>query len=347
MWQIRGQQHLVRALENSLRLEHLSHAYVLVGPPHVGKTTLALDIARAVNCLDPEERPCSQCLQCSRISASQHADVRVIGLQREEESSSRKEIGIDTIREIHHQASLNPYEGHYRVFIFDGAEYLSEEAANALLKTLEEPPPQILIMLLTSQEESLLPTIRSRCQRLELRPLPKEQMILELIDNHNVSEEQAEEIARLSRGCLGWALSVQSDPDLVETRRQRLERISSLIDANLEERFHYASELAFIYFRDRDEAREILYLWLSWGRDLLLLAQGATEYVYNVAWLEALEKQAGMLTEHHQIEFIEKIQQTLDALEQNANPRLALEVLMLSLPRTGHLVAKGIKPTSA
>jgi len=332
MWQIRGQQHLVRALETVIRLERLSHAYMLVGHPHVGKSTLALDLARAVNCLDPQERPCGQCQQCLRISASQHADVRVIGLRQQEESPSRKEIGIDTVREVQHQASLKPYEGRYRVFIFDGAEHLSEEAANALLKTLEEPPPQVLMILLTSLEESLLPTIRSRCQRLELRSLPKEEVIWELVHSHNVPQQEAEELARLSRGCLGWALSTLSDPGLLETRRQRLERISSLMAATLEERFAYASELASLHFRDRDEVRETLYLWLGWWRDLLLLGQGATEFVHNIDWLEALEKHAGVLTESQKLQVIASIQDTLDALDQNANPRLALEVLMLSVP---------------
>ncbi len=331
---------MVHALEASLRLERLSHAYLLVGPPHVGKGTLALDLARAVNCLNPLEGSCGECQQCLRISASRHADVRIIGLRQEQGSSTRKEIGIDTVREVQHQASLKPYEGSYRVFIFDGAEHLSEEAANALLKTLEEPPPQVLILLLTSWEESLLPTIRSRCQRLELRHLPKEEVIRELLHNHDVPQQETEELARLSQGCLGWALSTLSDPSVLETRRQRLERISSLTAATLEERFDYASELASLYFRDRDEVRAILYLWLGWWRDLLLLSQGTTEYVHNMNWLETLQEQVGTLTALQPLRVIESIQETLEALDQNANPRLALEVLMLNLPSRSRLQAK-------
>ena len=333
MWEVKGQQHLAKVLEASLKLDRLSHAYLLVGPPHVGKKPLALDLARAVNCLDQENRPCLQCQQCLRISASRHTDVRIIGLHlEEEESTTRKEIGIDTVREVQHQASLKPYEGYCRVFIFDGAESLSEEAANALLKTLEEPPPQVLIILLTSWEEALLPTILSRCQRLELRPLPKKQVVDELVRNQAVSQEKAEELARLSRGCLGWALSALSDPEMMEVRRQRLEHISSVADASLEDRFGYASELASQYFRERDEVRETLYLWLGWWRDILLLGQGASEYIQNIEWLEPLRQQAEKLTLLQQIQIIQSISRTLDALEQNANPRLALEVMMLALP---------------
>ena len=136
MWQVRGYDTLLRQIETSVREGRYAHAYLLVGPPQVGKHTLAVNMAQAVNCLSSNHIPCGECTQCLHIARGHHADVRIIEVQREEEDGpSRKEIGIGDVREVQHQASLKPYEGKHRVFVFDGAEHMSEEAANALLKT--------------------------------------------------------------------------------------------------------------------------------------------------------------------------------------------------------------------
>ncbi len=341
MWQVLGHEPIIKQLDRSLKEGRYAHAYLLVGPPRVGKRTLALNLAQAVNCLSQEDapfgsaqgRPCGECIQCRRIASAQHADVVIIGVQRGEgDGPSRKEIGIDDVREVQHRASLKPYEGRHRVFIFDGAEHMSEEAANALLKTLEEPPPQVLIILLTSREETLLPTIRSRCWRLEMRPLPLAEVARELVNNHPINTTEAEQLARLSMGCLGWALSVLKDPSIMERRTEQLERIAQLSEASLEDQFNYASNLASVFFRDREGAREVLYMWLRWWRDLLLLREGAGEYIYNVDWEDTLRPMTSRLTTAQVVGFIRAILRTLEALEHNANARLALEVLMLNLP---------------
>ena len=333
MWQVRGHSPLLRQLDKAFREGRHSHAYLLVGPAHVGKRTLAINMAQAVNCLSPEDSPCGECSQCRRIAATQHADVRVIGVRRQgEDEPSRKEIGIDEVRDVQHQASLKPYEGRHRVLIFDGAEYMSEQAANALLKTLEEPPPQVLIILLTSREEGLLPTTRSRCQRLELKPLPLSEVTEELVNTRSVSEEQADRLARISMGRLGWALSAIDDPSVMEERTETLERIAQLSVASLEERFSYASELASRFQRNRESAREVLYLWLRWWRDLLLIEEGAEEFVYNVDWTDTLRLRAAAYNTGQVAGFIRTMLRTLEALDHNANARLALEVLMLDVP---------------
>ena len=334
MWQIRGHEPVLKQVEKTFKEGRNAHAYLLVGPAHVGKRSLALGMAQAVNCLVIEDAPCGKCSQCSRIATAKHADVRVIGVQSaSEDAPSRREIGIDDIRQVEHQASLKPYEGTHRVFIFDGAEFMSEESANALLKTLEEPPPNVLIILLTSREESLLPTIRSRCRRLELKPLPISEVATELVDTHSMSQEEADKLARLSQGCLGWAISAASNPSIIEKRNESLERISRLSSASLEEKFTYAAELASLYYSNRDEARDTLLLWLRWWRDLLLVKEGAEEFVLNLDWKQGLLLQASVITTAQLTRFIRAILTTFEALEDNANPRLTLEVLMLSLPR--------------
>ena len=127
---------------------------------------------------------------------------------------------------------------------------------------------------------------------------------------------------------------IENNPELLSMRSQRLEAISSMTDADLEHRFSYAAQLSGQYFSERDCVREILHLWLCWWRDILLLGQGAKEYIQNVEFLETLSQQAEKLTLTQQMHVVRSVSRTLDVLEQNVNPRLALEVMMLALPES-------------
>jgi DNA polymerase-3 subunit delta' len=332
MWKLQGHESLIQRLDRSVRDGRYAHAYLIVGPSQVGKATLALDLARALNCRSREDMPCGTCTQCLRISAGQHADVRILSLDSRPEGASRTEIGIDEVRELQHQANLKPYEGSHRVFIVDGAEHMSEQAANALLKTLEEPPPQVVITLLTCEEGALLATVRSRCRRLELRPMAVSQVARFLVERRFTEQSQADRLARLSMGRLGWAISALEDPALVEEHRKEVERVADLSTGELDARFAYAAEIASQHFGNRARARESLNTWLRWWRDLLLVTAGAGEFVYHEEWMERLEAQASRLTSRQATGVIRSLLDKLDALEDNANPRLALEVLMLGLP---------------
>lgn len=333
MWQIYGQDHILKQLEPSLKQGRLAHAYLLVGPPHIGKMTLALNLAQAVNCAQGQAMPCGGCSHCLRIWQGNHSDVRVIGVtQRDENGPTRTVIGISDVKESLHQASLKPYEGSCTVIIFDGAELMSDEAANALLKTLEEPPPQVLILLLTNNQDALLSTINSRCRRLDLLPVSKDQMVEKLMLEHEASEELAERLARMSRGCIGWAINAVNDPQVLAQREADIQQIGEICQTGLPERFNYANELAARFFRDRDSTKELLFLWLQWWRDLVLIKEGAEGFVQNQDELASLRLQASHLSTLQVVQYIKTINQTLEALDSNANARLALEVLMLNLP---------------
>jgi len=338
MWQVVGQPNAIKLLERSIEMGQLSHAYLFVGPPHVGKLTLALNLAQVVNC-GAAAPPCGECTSCRRIAASKHADVQIIGLISEE----KREIGIEQIREMQTAASLPPYEGRHKVFIFDKAEFLSHEAANCLLKTLEEPSPQVLLVLLTARESALLPTIVSallptivsRCQRVELRPLPVTLTKEALIEDYGVAGDRAELLARLSDGCFGWALLTMHDEKILEERSRRLATLVDLSYASLKQRLAYAAELAAQFSRSREEVEEVLALWLQWWHDLLLVKGGDGKLVANIDQQSTLIQQAKHLSARQVMDFIYHLQVTHEQLEQNANPRLALEVLMLSMPGKG------------
>jgi len=333
VWQIVGQSRAVSLLQRSLEQGAMSHAYLLVGPPHVGKMTLALDLARLVNC-QGDEPPCGSCDACQKISSGNHADVQVIGLNSIGNSNDkpRTEIGIDQVREIQHSSSLPPFEGRYKVFIIDGAELMSMEAANCLLKTLEEPSAGVIFILLTANESVLLATVVSRCQRLELRPLAIAQVGVALSERWGVEPQKVELLARLSHGCLGWAISAAGDDSLLEQRSQKLDRLLDITSADYEERFDYASQLVALFSQGRSLVQEILDLWLEWWRDLLLVKLGCGDGITNIDRKDLLVELAQGYSLAEIRVFISSIQAAAEQLGQNANPRLVLEVLMLSIP---------------
>ena len=247
----------------------------------------------------------------------------------------RTEIGIDQVRGMERTAALGAYEGKHRVFIIDGVEKMSLEASNALLKTLEEPPSGVIFLLLSSQEDELLSTIRSRCQRLEVKPLPEREMIDLLIGEHGLGAEDAELLARLSAGRLGWALTAAREPRILGERQQKLDDLMDALEGGAERRFQVSQSLASLQSRDRRAVQETLALWLSWWRDLLMLKEGKPELVVNRDCMKALEEKQSEFSTDRVVAVIKETVATKERLMQNASPRLALDVLMLLLPESG------------
>jgi DNA polymerase-3 subunit delta' len=326
MWQVIGQDKILSLLDYSLKTDTIAHAYLLAGPRHVGKGTLAINLAQALNC-DGPELPCGQCRSCQRILEGKHADVTPLGLD------SKTEIGIDDIRGLQRLANLPPYEGKCKVFIIDDAEYLSTEAANSLLKILEEPPPRVVWLLLAAEEERLLPTIISRCQRLELKPVPSERIQEVLVNSYTVDADKAKLLTQLCHGRLGWAVSALANDDILEQRAQRIEKLVSLVTASLEQRFAYAQELASQFNQNRRGGAEIIEIWLDWWRDLMLIKGGCQEAIINVDYETTLEEQARGLSLSEIKGFLANLGLLQEEISKNVNPRLAWEWLVLNLPR--------------
>lgn len=331
MWQTIGQSKALALFEYGLKTGSLAHAYLFVGPSHVGKHTLALEIAQALNCYGTEP-PCGECKSCRRIADGKHADVTIISLNSSiglKEAKSRVEIGIDDIKELQRSASLPPYEGKCKIFIIDGAEHLSNEASNCLLKTLEEPPRGVIIFLLTAEEVRLLPTVVSRCQRVELKPLPGKEIERVLIGSYGVNADNARLLAHLSQGCVGWALMASIDGSYLEQQGQRLSEILSLVDVSWEERFAFVSRIG----NDRRLAEEIIKFWLVWWRDLMLAKCGCNQGITNINCALALEEWSQALSLGKIKDFIGSLQESLDRISRNANLCLVFETLMLDMPR--------------
>ena len=320
MWQVVGHKQAVDQLKGALASGRVAHAYLLTGPPQIGKRSLALDFAQALNCLN-EEKPCGQCLACSKIAHGNHPDVQVI----EGEGGT---IKIDQMRTLRREAALFPLEGRWKIYIIRQMEQATTEAANCLLKTLEEPPPHVVLMLTASEAEALLPTIVSRCQVINLRPLATETVQRSLQERWGVDVERARLLARLSGGRLGWAVVASQNDAILSRREKYLDQMMKLMGQGRVERMEYVQQLS----HDPEALRELLQLWLSWWRDLLLTASGSSAEIINIDREDTLRAQAERYSVDQVRDFVEALRAAAWRLEHNANTRLTLEVLMLSLP---------------
>ena len=342
MWQVIGHNRVLSLLQRGLKQQRLAHAYLLVGPPHVGKMTLGLELAKALNC-EAAEPPCGECDSCQKIALGKHADVQIIGVTQDVNSAEtrpRVEIGIDQIREMQHSASLPPFEGRCKVFIIDRAELLSAEAANCLLKTLEEPVGKVIFILLATNDRLLPATVVSRCQRLELPRLATTEIEATLVNGWGIELPKAKLLSRLCRGCLGWAISAAGDDSLLQQRRERLDRLLDIIQADYEERFAYATQLAAQFSQNRGVVLDVLDLWQEWWRDLLLVKVDLSEAITNIDMSTNIVDWARGYRLAQIKNFINSIQAAGEQLRQNANPRLVLEVLMLNMPRKEGAVSR-------
>ncbi len=351
MWNVIGQPRPVELLSRSLAGGGLSHAYLLLGPASVGKMTLALDLARALNC-SGDEVPCGECQSCWRIAEAKHADVQVIELEtssggadgdaEDGGENAKTRISVEQIKEIQHTASLPPFEGRCRVYILDGVELLSIGAANRLLKTLEEPADNIVFVLLSTDESALPATVVSRCQRIELRLLGAGEIESSLIERWGVAPEKAGLLSRLAGGRLGWAVAAASDDDVLRQRDEWLDGLLELVEAGNERRFGYVSRMAGGFSRNRVPVQQQLLTWTGWWRDLMLVKLDCAESVINVDRRESLVKMAG---DYGLVEirgFIEGLRLAGERLSFNVNAQLALEALVLSIPEKGERLARSV-----
>ena len=293
--------------------------------------TLALNLAQALNC-ESDEKPCGQCPSCQKIGSGKHSDVQIMALNGETSEENRAKIGVSQIEDLQHSVSLPPFEGKYKVFIIDGAEFFSTGASNRLLKTLEEPVGKVVFILLTTDDKLLLPTIVSRCQRLEITLLPPVQIESALKTKWGVEAEKAKLLSRLAHGCLGWAVTSARDDSLIQQHAESLEKLLDIVSGGSEERFAYAAQLATQFSQNRGLVYARLDLWLDWWRDLLMVKACSFDGVTNIDRLEVLSEMAGGLSLGQIRDFIQSIRSAGLQLRQNSSPRLVLEVLLLDIP---------------
>jgi len=323
-WDLLGHEWAVDMLRQNIIHDNLRHAYLITGPPGVGRRTLALRFAQALNCPQPPEagEACRTCRTCKQIEAMQYADLTVV--QAEKEGGVMK---VEQVRQVQHSTVLKPYQGNYRVVLFLRFQEANPNAANALLKTLEEAPAHVVLILTADTPEQLLPTIVSRCELLRLRPLPPEQVAAYLQDR-DVDVDIARLVAHISGGRPGVALHASQDDDALALRASRLDDIPTLLAATRQERFAYAEPLA----KDKVLLRDTLLTWLAYWRDVFLCAGGAAAPLENIDRSAQIASLTARLDMEAARKIVAALVQAIDRLEKNVNARLLTEVLLLDWP---------------
>ena len=312
-WNLVGHEWAVSMLRQHIARGTARHAYLITGPRAVGRRTLALRFAQALNCSAPSAPgiPCGQCGDCRRIEALKHPDLNII-----EAESEGGVLKVDQVRELRRIITLKPFQADYRVAMLLRFQEANDAAANALLKTLEEAPAYAVLILTAESSEGLLPTIVSRCEVLRLHTVPLE-AVRRLLEDRGASVDQARLLSHISGGCPGEALRLLGDQDALMLRQERLNELLSLIRGTRAQRFAYAERLG----RDKAGMRTVLVLWLSFWRDVLWRAGGATTPISNIDHQKEIDALADTLSLGAAHKLVADLDLGLRRLEANVNPR--------------------------
>jgi len=337
-WPIQGHDAAVATLQQAIRRSRVRHAYLIAGPEGVGKTTFAHAFAKALCCQEPPAPGlmCGVCLACRKIGRGVHPDVQTFSLARqaalaEKSGGKNTSLTIETVREICATVTLRPMESSWRVVILDDGETLQGIAQEALLKTLEEPPPFVVLLLLSDDLELLLPTIRSRCQTIDLRPVSTGAVVDSLLDA-GIGRERAEEVAALSGGRPGWAHRAAVDRKVLQRRVDAVDRALSWIAGSGYERLVTAVRLGDTFSKRRAEIFADLETLLGVWRDALLLHADQPHYLTYRGTAERLNVLARDWTMDELHRAVCSVQTCIGHLETNVRPRLALEAMVLEWP---------------
>ena len=319
--EIIGQTKIIRLLRRALARDLLPHAFLFTGPEGVGKKSTALTLAKVVNCQDWASGDCcDQCTSCRKADSGNHPDINLI----EREGPF---IKIEQIRALKHRLRFKPLEGRYRVTVINNSQHLKAEAANALLKVLEEPPADNLIILTAIEITALLPTIVSRCLHLPFQPLATVEISDHLAKIHSLSPEKAAMIARLAGGSLSRALALLDEKKLVR-RNLILETVTEIHKSRI------TDLLALInrWKGDNLDLQQDLEWLKTWIRDLLVEKFDATDSVglVNSDLAHKTKAMASHISSDHLFQFFDLVCTVQGAIGYNINRRLSLETLILS-----------------
>ena len=323
-----GHDDVVGHLQNAIRTNKISHAYIIGGERGSGKRLLATVFAMALQCLEPQHmeqgvEPCQVCASCRKLQSGNHPDV--IFVTHEKPNS----IGIDDIREqLIGDIAIRPYESRYKIYIVDDASKLTLQAQNALLKTIEEPPAYAVILLLADNPDALLPTITSRCVRLNLKPVSDDEMKDYLMNQLHVPDYQAEIEASFAHGNIGRAKHLAESSDFMEMTEDviRLLKNSRRMDVAA------MIEVVKAWSADKQDIYDRLDIFSMWFRDVLLFK--ATREVDGLIFKEeinAISERASVSSYEGIEKILEAIRTAENRLRANVNFDLTMELLFLTI----------------
>ncbi len=316
-----GQELPKRVLQAHLASGQVPGAYLLAGPEGIGKRKLALEMAKALNCAAESNRPCDQCPTCRQISNLAHPDLHLLV-----PSGASKQIKIEDVRQMIGRVQMRPFNARYQVVLMDGAEGLTEEAANSVLKVLEEPPAHTRFLLVTAQLSGCLPTIVSRCEVLHCQPLATDSIRQILTSAQGIEAALAARIAFAAGGSASRALELAGRWASYETVMTRLASGSS------------TAWLTQPMGETREDVGQLLDGMIAWLRDVSVMAATGRAPSMQATHADALARQSRGVDLDRCLETALGLIELRQTLEQFASARLVASIARERWLSLNHLI---------
>lgn len=317
--QVAGQEEIKSSLIKSINNKQISHCYIFEGPKGMGKYDLALIFAQSLLCSDFHEEPCNVCSNCVKINSMNHPDLHIIN--QDENAIKREDIDelIDSVYK-------KPYESNKKVFIIKNAHEMTTQAANTLLKTLEEPSGDSVMILLTTNVNLLLPTIISRCQIIKFRNISKETIKTYLREHFNTEEEIADLAANYSKGILNKAVNIINLSDNILKEREEIIKVFDKI-INIDSEIIY--EVENYFEENKDNIDSIIEIIMVWIRDIMFVQNDMENLVINNDLINLAKLHGESMKTDSDI--IEYLQCTSENIKSNVNYKLAIDNMLLKI----------------
>ena len=318
-----GHEEIIRHLKNAIETGKVSHSYILTGEHGSGKKLLAGTFAMTLQCEKGGTEPCQECDSCKKAIGKNHPDIIMVSHE------NPGTISIDEIRDqVIHDVAIKPYCSPYKIYIIPDADLMTPQAQNALLKTIEEPPEYAVIMLLTSNGDGLLPTIRSRCVRLDLKVVDDSLVKKYLMEHLHIPDYQAEIDVSFAHGSIGKAKHAATSQEFADMTSNALKLLEN---ANKMEVYELTDAIKNLS-TEKQNIADYLDIFLFWFRDVLMFK--ATREIDNLVF----KQEINFIKEQAKERSYENLEKILDALEKtkvrlraNVNQELALELLFLTI----------------
>lgn len=318
-----GHEEIIRHLKNAMQTGKISHSYIFTGDPGSGKKLLAGTFAMTLQCEAGGTEPCQKCDSCKKAIGKNHPDIIVVNHEKP------GTISIDEIREqLVHDVSIKPYCSPHKVYIVPDADLMTPQAQNALLKTIEEPPEYAVILLLTSNIDGLLPTILSRCVRLDLKVVDDSLVKKYLMERLQIPDYQAEIDTSFAQGSIGRAKAVATSEEFARMTENALKILKF---ADKMEAYELSDEIKNIS-AEKNNINDYLDLFQFWFRDVLMFK--ATREVDHLVFkqeINYIKEQAEERSYENLEKILDAITRTKVRLRANVNLELALELLFLTI----------------
>ncbi|MFH1838415.1 MAG: DNA polymerase III subunit delta' [Candidatus Kuenenbacteria bacterium] len=327
MISIVGHKKIIYFLQKSIDNNKLNHAYLFYGPAHLGKTTISENFLFKILC--EKKSKCGKCIHCQQLKKNIHSDVYFINKEE-----NKKNITIEQIRILQEKLSKHSFLGSYKIIIINQAETLSLEAANCLLKSLEEPNPKTIFILIAENIKSLPKTIISRTQILKFLPVATEEIIDYLKKQFNLKIEQALELAKISTNKPGLAITFFQNQNLLNKHKKQIQEYIDFSQKNLSEKFLFIEKILPTkngFLENIKILQNILSQWDLIIRDLILIKNYLNTFIVHSFLENEFKKIALKYNEFQLIQISKEIKKSKEYLSINANPKLVFENLALKI----------------